>query len=45
MEEAIAFARDAGPFDAVAWVDVSDVVGGTVPVLDLVHHALGRGSE
>lgn len=37
--------EEDGTTDAVAWVDVADVVGGTVPVLDLVHHALGRGSE
>ncbi len=33
--------EEDGTTDAVAWVDVPDVTGGTVPVLDLVRHALG----
>ncbi len=36
--------EEDGTTDAVAWVDVRDVDRGTVPVLDLVRHALERGS-
>lgn len=33
-----------GTTDAAAWVPVADVESGSVPVLELVRHALGRGS-
>ncbi|MCK9822464.1 NUDIX domain-containing protein [Nocardioides cavernae] len=33
--------EEDGTTDAVAWVDLADVADGTVPVLDLVRHALG----
>jgi hypothetical protein len=33
--------ESGGTTDAVAWVPVADVASGSVPVLDLVTHALG----
>ena len=36
--------EEDGTTDAVAWVDRRDVASGKVPVLDLVRHAIERGS-
>ncbi|MDR7255566.1 ADP-ribose pyrophosphatase YjhB (NUDIX family) [Nocardioides sp. BE266] len=36
--------EEDGTTDAVAWVDLRDVTSGKVPVLDLVRHAVERGS-